>query len=475
MSHQIKAEYDQIFLFPPNLEDLLSADHPARFVREVVDQLDLKGLGFKVDTNEEGRPFYSSDLLLKVWIFGYFNKYLSSRQLERQCRQDIGLVWLSGMNYPDHNTLWRFWKNNKERMEGVFKQIVGISMKLGLIDMTLNALDGTKLKAYSSNRGINSKKKLEKALKDLDKSIEEMGREIELNEQTEEGSYSLPEKLRGKEQMRKKITEAMEELKQLKRDNMHPKEKEARVMKNSGKRELSYNAQAVVDSKHQIIVGQDVINNENDTESLVPMIKEVVEMTGTEAKLTIADSGYATAEQIHEAERNKYNVLFTLTEKSNISPEGRKDLPYHADNFRYDESKDVMICPENKELEFHEKGKTKNKKHVLRIYKCSHYSDCPVRMLCSKSKTGREVKLNPFHRSVENYKVWHNEPGNEEKLRKRQWLIEPVFGWIKHNDKFRRFTARGIQNAKAQWSMICSVKNLQKMYAIWTRGEIKFS
>ncbi|MDQ3019624.1 MAG: hypothetical protein M3R36_03500 [Bacteroidota bacterium] len=66
MSKEIKANYSQEFLLPPSLEDWISKDHPSRYIREFVESLDLKELGFKVMTNEEGRPFYSSDLLLKV-------------------------------------------------------------------------------------------------------------------------------------------------------------------------------------------------------------------------------------------------------------------------------------------------------------------------------------------------------------------------------------------------------------------------
>ena len=118
MSYQIKANYEQEFLFPPSLEDWITKDHPSRFIREFVENLDLKELGFKVLTNDEGRPYYSSDLLLKVWIYGYFQKVRSSRKLEKQCKENVSLIWLSGMNYPDHNTLWRFWNENKEKLKG---------------------------------------------------------------------------------------------------------------------------------------------------------------------------------------------------------------------------------------------------------------------------------------------------------------------------------------------------------------------
>jgi len=132
MSSQIKANYEQNFLLPPSLEDWITKDHPSRFIREFVESLNLKEIGFKVLTNEEGRPYYSSDLLLKVWLCGYFQKIRSSRKLEKQCKENISLIWLTGLNYPDHNTLWRFWNENKLRLREIFKESNKAAWLLGV-------------------------------------------------------------------------------------------------------------------------------------------------------------------------------------------------------------------------------------------------------------------------------------------------------------------------------------------------------
>src|SRR2546426_9556073 len=70
MAKAIAPDYGQQFLFPPALEDWVPADHPARFLREFVDQLDLAGLGFVMAAVVEGRPPYATGLLLKIWPFG---------------------------------------------------------------------------------------------------------------------------------------------------------------------------------------------------------------------------------------------------------------------------------------------------------------------------------------------------------------------------------------------------------------------
>ena len=85
-------DYGQRFLFPPALEDWVPADHPARFIREFVEQLDLPALGFAAPTAVEGRPPYAPSLLLKIWLYGYFHRIRSTRKLEAACGEHLSLV-----------------------------------------------------------------------------------------------------------------------------------------------------------------------------------------------------------------------------------------------------------------------------------------------------------------------------------------------------------------------------------------------
>jgi len=137
-------------LFPPALEDWVGGDHPVRFLREFVDQLDLGQLGFEVPTAREGRPPYHPNLLLKIWLYGYFFKLRSTRKLETACGEVVPLMWLAGLQAPDHNSLWRFWRDNRKAIKGVFKQTVHLAMQTGAVGLVLQAVDGTKIQACAA-------------------------------------------------------------------------------------------------------------------------------------------------------------------------------------------------------------------------------------------------------------------------------------------------------------------------------------
>ena len=169
MSKNIKADHTQIFLLPPAIEDWVPVDHPARFIREFVKSLDLKELGFlEINSSEVGRSGYSSELLLCVWLYGCYHRIYSTRKLEFACKNEMAMIWLTGMNYPDHNSIWRFWNIHRPTIKKIFKETVLVADRLGMIGMVLNAIDGTKIMTVSSRRSLWNKTSLEKKSKLLD-------------------------------------------------------------------------------------------------------------------------------------------------------------------------------------------------------------------------------------------------------------------------------------------------------------------
>jgi transposase len=465
MSYEIRANYAEQYLFPPSLEDFVPQDHPARFIREFVDSLDLRGMGFKERASEEGRPNYGVDLLLKVWLYGYFENIRSSRMLEKACCQHVGLLWLTGLHYPDHNTLWRFYRDNRKSLKGVFVQGVQLAVKGGLVGMALNAVDGTRIRADVSRGSGLHEKRLKELLRRLNESVDEVCDQIEEAEEKEEGKeYRLPDKLAKKERLRDFVQRGLEELEKEGESHLSLTDKEARMMITGEGIKFAYNAQAVVDAQAGVIVGAEVVQEESDNFELVEMLDEVQENVGKVANETVADAGYFSGEELKKAEDNSYGVLVdtTIVEKKDSS-----GWEFEIWNFRYDREADVWICPKGGVLRFEREQKHRGKGYMVRVYRCQGYEGCAHRWECSKNKKGRTIGVSPYHLAIINQLEKQKEAGKKELLKRRKTIVEPVFGIIKQVLGFRRWTVRGVENVRAQWFLICTAINLRKIYLRW--------
>ena len=262
MSHEIHADYSQTFLLPPSLEDWIGADHPARFIREFVEALDLTELGFAKRACGEGRPPYANDLPSKIWLYGYLGRIRSTRQLEKACQEHLSLLWLTGLKAPDHNSLWRFWAENRRALRKVFRASVKVAAAQGMIGMICHAVDGTKLRAVASRRTTEHQEDLEKLLARVEEELGKMEAEIEAAELAPGGDYRLPEGLREKEDLRRAILETLGKMRQADSPHLHPQEAEARLMPCEGRKDPAYNAQAVADAQGHIVVAAEVVNEE---------------------------------------------------------------------------------------------------------------------------------------------------------------------------------------------------------------------
>jgi transposase len=470
MSYEKYANYDQQWMFPPSLEQLLPIDHPARMIREFVDAQALGRMGFKTRTAEDGRPNYSSNLLLKVWLYGYVSKNRTTRGLERACMEQIGMLWLTGMQSPDHTTLWRFWRDNRKAIRKVFKQLLQIAASMELVGMVLHAVDGTKILSQASEQKGLHRESLEKTLKRLDEAISEIMKQTELAAQ-HGGECRLPEQLQQRQQLREKIQAQLKQLAEKDQDHLQPKDEEARVMKCRSGKKFAYNAQAVVDQQSKLIVAADVVTDESDNYQLVPMIEQVEENLGEVAEQTVADGGYVATTELARAEEKQFSVLVNLPE----SVQGSEAQPYHASRFVYDAEKDQCICPRGAILGFDSiKARDKAQPYNVRVYRCQSYESCPVRWQCSSSKTGRTVQIHPNHDALVRHREKIKDEAMRAMLKKRGATVEPVFGWVKEAMAFRRWTFRGRDKVKTQWLLLCTAMNLIRLHKHWAEGKLVF-
>jgi transposase len=465
MAQPIAPDYGQQFLFPPALEDWVAADHPARFLREFVDQLDLAALGFALPVAVEGRPPYHPSLLLKIWLYGYYHRIRSTRKLEVACREALSLLWLTGLIQPDHNSLWRFWRDNKKALRAIFKQTVQVAVRTGAVGLALQALDGTKIQAAASTPQGWSKEYMEKLLAQLDVALDDLElKVVEENADVAAPGYRLPAGLAERQALREQIKTGLAQLAEDGRKSYHPVEPEARRMKIGDTNRYAYNVQAVADEKAGVIVACDATRQENDQGQLVPMIQQACENLGVAAAdtVTLADTGYGAGADLQAAAQNQMTVLVPPAEGTPA-----KDNPYATQHFHYDPARQSVTCPQNRTLD-HEGHTAKDGVRVER-FRC-HQRDCPVRAQCTRDPKGRQIEVRPHTVVVQAMRQQLQDPAIRAQWRQRSTIIEPRFGQLKQHDGFRRWTVWGLDGVKTQWSLLCATLNLRVLYARWRTG-----
>ena len=471
MSHEIKADRTQTFLLPPSLDDWIPHDHPARFIAEFVEALDLPSLGFPVGHSPTGRPSFSSELLLSVVCYCYYSRIRSMRGMEQACLENVALMWLTGNQHPDHNTIWKFFSTNRKSIRGLLKKSARVAADSGLVGMVLHAVDGTKIQAQASMKTGLYRKPLESALKRIDTSIAEMEASIDASRESGLSNYRLPKELSDKKSRREAIVRSLARLEESEADKLHPVEPDARIMLCEKKKVFGYNAQAVVDDKLGIIVAEDVVTQENDHGLLAKMIDRVEETMGSVGETTLADKGYSAEEDLAEAKEKGRNVLVNLTKT--VDPKG-DSKPFHASRFEYDVEENCCICPLGKKLNFQRFKKDKNGEKTIAVYHCTSYKECPDRWTCSKNKRGRTVELSKHRAAVAEQRQKQKDPEAKELMARRAVIAEPPFAFAKAHSAFRRWTLRTYDGVRAQWSLICITHNLRKLHKKWVNGEVVF-
>ena len=289
---------EQIWLLPPSLDELLPLDHPARFVAEFVDGLDREGwaeMGAEIDGDPLGAPAYHPRALLCVWLYGFMTGLRSCRKLEVACRDQIPYLWLTGWQHPDHNTLWRFYKEHKQSMRKLFERTVHTAVTMKLLDLAVQAVDGTKVGANASVYTTHNAEELRQLLNRVEAAIRDLEAQNEAGEDT--ASAHLPGELANKETLRKQVRQAMADLESKERQKrINLTDGDARLMKAGGSVLLGYNAQAMVSplepdggATGMFITAVDMANDGRDDPQLVPMIEQAEETTGTKSEMTLAD------------------------------------------------------------------------------------------------------------------------------------------------------------------------------------------
>ena len=428
-------EPDQVFLMPASMREWLPSNHLAYFISDVVDQLDLSAMVERYTHEERGYPPYHPRMMVKVLLYAYCIGVPSSRKIARRLEEDIAFRVLAANNTPDFRTISDFRKDHLKALAGLFLQVLKLCQKAGLVKLGHVALDGTKIKANASKHKAMSYKRMKEEEARLEAEVAELLKTAQAVDTEEDQQYGkdkrgdeLPKELAFRESRLKKIREAREALEAEARIEAEqekgkdkksagvPEDKAQRnftdptshIMPESGGKHFiqAYNAQAAVDSAHQVIVAAGLTNQPSDKGQAEPMMKVVEANTGDLPRQMSGDAGYFSSDAV-----------------TNLTAQGM-DVYMPPDKMRHGSK--PLAAPRG------------------RIPIGLSVADRMRRKL--RTKKGRKCYA----------------------LRKE--LPEPVFGQIKQARGFRQFLLRGLDKVSSEWQVICTGHNLLKLFGVRKDG-----
>ena len=447
---------EQAWLMPPTLDELVPADHPVRFAAAFVDSLDAEAweaLEIDLQGDPRGAGAYHPRALLSVWIYGFMTGVRSCRKLEAACRDQVPYMWLVGMQQPDHNTLWRFYKAHRDRMRTLLRRTVRTAVSAGLVDLAVQAVDGTRIAANASMQHTHDAVWLQRLLTRTEQAI------TELEAQNATGDDPVLARVAAAEGPRyTNLTDA-----------------DAALLKTrTGGFITGYNAQAMVSplapadagAGGRLITAVDVTADADDHPHLTPLIKAAAANSGAAHDVvTVADAGYHSGHNLAACAAAGHTVLMPTTH------DRRRRNPYHKDHFTYCPQTDTYLCPQRKVLTYTDRS-THSNGYRVRRYRANGRDcrACPAFGTCTSSQSGRSIKISEHEPILQRHRQLMATVPAKQLYRRRSTIVEPVFGLLKEWHSARRFLLRGRSQVASEWHLLATAFNLKSLHAVWRSG-----
>jgi len=495
---------NQTLLLPPSLEELIEANHPVRTVNSVIDQLDLSLL--EKEYQGGGASSYHPRMLLKVLVYGYLSNVYSSRRLEAGCKENIHLMWLSGMSTPDHNTINRFrGERLKNVIKEVFSKVVILLHESGHVSLKEVYVDGTKIEANANrytfvwgNAIRTSRERIKTQLAELWDYTQKVAAE-ELKdtapvsfekidaEKVKQTVEQIDQALRDKpvnKKVKQKINYARknwpdalnkydEQEKILGPRNSYSKtDTDATFMRmkedhmNNGQLKPGYNLQ--ISTEHQYIVNYTLHHQPTDTTTLHEHLESFENTCHTLPLELTADAGYGSEENYKLLEEKQITAYVKDQYFDRDQSDKTKNL-FHPSQLHYNKEKDCYYCPMGQQM--HNIGTVKKKtangfEQTITRYQAQRCQGCPLRGQCHKAEANRIIEVNHNLNRLKNQarENLKSEKGLYHRS-KRPVDVEPVFANIKHNKNFKRYLLRGKKKVTIETGLLAIAHNLKKMAA----------
>jgi len=490
---------DNVFI-PLKLSDQIVEGTLEFTIQYIIDnKIDISPFDIKIKNDHTGRPAWNPRVLLKIILFAYSRGIITSRDIQKLCRENVIAMALSENSIPDFTVIANFISSMKDEITKVFINVLLVTEELSLLGNTTFALDGCKLQSNASKEYSGVFSDLEKKAVKIEEKIKYLLETHKVNdenvtEKTDEQLKKTIEKLNKKsEKIRKFISENEKKLGKRYRENQsNITDNESAKMKTGHGIIQGYNGQALVDDKHQIIVSAEAFGQGSDNDLLTPILNLALENYKElgkddnffEDKKVIADTGYFSENNLAYASEMKLDAYIPdqffrkrddrFKDKDRFNPDAEKT--FKRDDFRYDSSKDCIVCPNGNELvPSKQKKKVKNFTYKRYIGKKSFCSKCPDRTKCLRNEKVRyrifQIAIDDEGREYTKEMIKKIDAlEGRDIYSKRMGIVEPVFANIRTHKKMNRFTLRTKEKVNIQWLLFCIVHNISK---IMRYGDIK--
>jgi transposase len=499
-------DYDQLMMVPVSLEEQLIPGTLEYAIHHVVEErLDLSIFDERYCNDETGRKAIDPKVLIKVVLFGYSRGMISSRSLEQACGENITFMALACGQRPDHSTIADFVSSIDIEVDRLFTKVLLICEEEGLLGGTHFSLDGLKLSSNAAKEWSGTFSDLKKKQEALNRKVKETIREHRAEDKR--GGKRTDSDRKRREKRIKRLKQKADRIEKFLSENdpkigSGGKEIQSNVTDNeSAKMATShgvlqgYNANAIVDEKHQIVVHAEAFGKGEDGSNMEPMLegaKENLEAAGWEEPLKdreiSADTGYYSVKNLETCKElevdayvpdphfRKRDVRFADANRHRRSVDKRKEKYkskkrfFSVEDFNLDDLTGKLICPAGNGLY------VKNRNFVTKDgYKAIAYqatktacSNCRLRSKCLRNPKTVARQVHVFYGKrpgsiTDEMKQKIDTPEGRRTYSKRLGIVEPVFGNIRTCKRMDRFTLRGKTKVNIQWMLYCLVHNIEKI------------
>lgn len=499
---------NQGMLLPPDLNDLIAANHPVRVVHSVLERVDISQLVQQYKPG--GTSSYHPRMLLKVLVYAYINNIYSSRKIEEAVGQNIHFMWLAGMSKPDHNTINRFRGQRLQKtLQPIFTQVVLLLCEEGLLSIKDLYTDGTKIEANANrytfvwgNSIKTNREKMKQQLNELWQYAQKLAA-AELDDDNDPSGFdkipaekvdqiveNINAALKDKEidkGIRQKLNYAkknwpanlkkydqQEEILGENRSSYSKTDTDATFMRmkedhmGNGQLKPAYNLQ--ISTNNQYIVSYSVHQNTTDTNTLIDHVNQYIRQFRRKPNNITADAGYGSEQNYQWMEQKRITGYIKYNQFDRLQNERiRNKYPFSIDQLEYDGENNQFICPIGEPMK-HIGWKIEETKggypQVIDKFQAKDCKSCLLNGVCNTQKGDRiiEVSLNNMRLKKAAEKRLKTKRGIQ-KRKQRCFDTEPVFANIKYNHHFKRFMLRGIEKVTIETGLLALAHNLRKKVA----------